>query len=85
MMRIKLKASIVVAGFSNKQQGDVFDVPGHLGWHLVANRWAEEVAVPQAPPEAIQTREPQVENRDPQLAAPPQMPPGKSSPRKPAK
>ncbi len=85
--RIKLTSSIVVAGYTDKQAGDVFDVPGALAFHLCANRWAEEVAlpVPVAFPETIETREPVVVNRDPEVAAPDQMPPGKSSPRKPAK
>ncbi len=88
MKRIKLTSAIVVAGFTDKQAGDVFDVPGALAFHLCANRWAEEVApvpVPVAFPEVIETREPVVVNRDPEVEAPAQTPPGKSSPRKPAK
>ncbi len=90
MMRIKLKASIVVAGFSDKRPGDVFDAPARLAFHLVVNRWAEEVVeapvpVPVAFPETIETREPVVVNRDPEVAVLPQTPPGKSLPRKPAK
>ncbi len=86
MMRIKLLASIVVTGHPGVRVGDIFDVPGHVGWHLIANRWAEEVAAPVPQPEVIQMREPEVQNRDPQpMAAPPQTQPGKSSPRKPAK
>jgi len=81
--RIRLKASIVVSGFPGKFPGDVFDVPGPLGFHLITNGWADEVQVAEAPPEVIQTREPEAENRDPVLAA--EKPPQKSSSRKPAK
>ncbi len=85
MMRIKLKASIIIADYPGKQVGDIFDLPASLGYHLITNRWAEQIIPSESPPEVIETREPEVQNRDPQPAVPPQTPPGKSLPRKLAK
>lgn len=83
--RVRLKNSIVVAGFPGKVPGDVFDVPGHLAFQLVVGGHAEEVQEihPEVTvaPEVVQVREPEVENRDPN----PQTQLDKPSRRKPSK
>ena len=47
------------------------EVPNDEGWSLIQARIAKETKVyPPAPPEPVQVREPEVENRDPVIEKP---------------
>lgn len=83
--RVKLICNVVVAGVPGAKPGDVLDVPHNVASELIDGKWAVEVLETQSASTVIQTREPQAENRDPQVQEESQKPPGKSSVRKPAK
>lgn len=68
-MKIQIKRSVVVAGFPGVQVGDVIDAPEEVAGNLIiegiAAPWRESAL---APPEGIETREPEIEQRDPGLS-----------------
>jgi hypothetical protein len=59
-MRVKLIRGCLVPGFPSAQPGQIIDVPPDVAQDLLAIRKAV------LPPETIEVREPEVENRDPQ-------------------
>ena len=57
-MKVKITNGVVVKGFPGVQKGDVIDVPDNLASELIAcNNAVKDYG--------IETREPEIENRDP--------------------
>jgi hypothetical protein len=70
-MTIKILKSRVIHGRPGVAVGDILEVPNDEGWSLIQARIAKETKVyPPAPPEPVQVREPEVENRDPVIEKP---------------
>ena len=63
-MKIKLLKPIIVFGCPGVQVGEVFDCPPGVASYLISDG-AAEVAPTKAYAEIIQTREPEVETREP--------------------
>lgn len=60
-MKIKIKDSIVIAGYPGVGLGDVIEVPDPVARGLINVGYAVEFY---SPPEIVESRSPEVENRD---------------------
>lgn len=90
MRRIKLKSSVVIKGFPNVQVGQVVEVPDGEA-QVLLGMGAAELVGPEEKADGlttgrgvIDTREPAVQTREPEIEPDPGTPPQKSSRRKPA-
>lgn len=74
-MKIELLESVVVRGHAGAKVGDVLEVLPNLGAELIGMNLGRAVETSEAVPEAIQSREPVIESRDPETPpAPPSKP-----------
>jgi hypothetical protein len=80
-MRVRLLKSIVVPGFPGVVAGTVLEVPDRLASVLLGRGHAEIAEkAPTTSREAIETRDPEVEARDPQAKSPKAVPRVKPGP-----
>lgn len=70
-MKLKLLKAVVVKGCPGITVGDVFECPDNIGRDFVIEGLAEVATVEPAKVEPVQTREPEVEHRDPVIESKP--------------